>query len=657
MTIILRIDSILNELFPNYLKYGKDINVLVQDLTEYYTSGPYKPTVKIKDNLIHVEIDIPTIKTQQDDYDKAVKLCDQGKYEYAIPILNKLIKKNPSVSEYHRILGQVYFDQGKHEEAINYFIDALKWDTNNPSALIMMGNVLSIYKDDIKSALKYYDQALTNKPNDNILLNNIGANLLKLNRLDEGLRYLEIAYESDPDYTNTLYNLTLFYDIKEDYQSVFDWGIKTMRGSSLSDQVHKPAYQMVIKACKVLADKINQKSILEKYLLRLEDISEYPIEIVADNSITYPARIEYAEVHSRDKHIIRHKENYPYITHIVMHELGHLELALSARKSDRNRNMLFTTNESNKQTFLRDFESTANKLQKTRFSKPSIDSFMNSLFEGINLQIFNTPIDLFIENKIYEEFPEFRPVQFLSVDKIIGEGIIAVTGQAGEMAPRTILNASKILNMVLALQFGELFGFDYMLFFKADPGQLRTAGQLFGEYADSQKNYNPGDEYTLIDSFARVLKLDKYFELIPETEYFKLSDIEGIIDKSGKNPDSAVEEFKKDALKYPLSYERNTGEKMEIMFYCLDALKLLSKLSKEEIKNIGFEIAMLGEHGIDPNNPEKRFHLASVPGTTFTGKHLLAFMYSTWKEIDPTIETGLDFKEEYEWAKMMLNKD
>jgi len=70
MTIILRIDSILNELFPNYLKYGKDIYVLVQDLTEYYTSGPYKPTVNIKDNLIHVEIDIPTIKTQQYDNDK-----------------------------------------------------------------------------------------------------------------------------------------------------------------------------------------------------------------------------------------------------------------------------------------------------------------------------------------------------------------------------------------------------------------------------------------------------------------------------------------------------------------------------------------------------------------------------------------------------------
>ena len=43
-------------------------------------------------------------------------------------MLNKLIEKNPTNSEYHRIMGQILSDEGDQEEAINCLIDALRWD-------------------------------------------------------------------------------------------------------------------------------------------------------------------------------------------------------------------------------------------------------------------------------------------------------------------------------------------------------------------------------------------------------------------------------------------------------------------------------------------------------------------------------------------------
>ncbi|MBI4684629.1 MAG: hypothetical protein HY755_05480 [Nitrospirae bacterium] len=73
-------------------------------------------------------------------------------------------------------------------------------------------------------------------------------------------------------------------------------------------------------------------------------------------------------------------------------------------------------------------------------------------------------------------------------------------------------------------------------------------------------------------------------------------------------------------------------------------------------KKIGFEIAMLGRQGIDPAKTEKKYHLESIPGKEFTGLQLLAYMYSAFQVIDPFLDTGINFKKEYEAAKGMFEK-
>jgi len=77
-----------------------------------------------------------------------------------------------------------------------------------------------------------------------------------------------------------------------------------------------------------------------------------------------------------------------------------------------------------------------------------------------------------------------------------------------------------------------------------------------------------------------------------------------------------------------------------------------------DIQNVGFEIAMLGRQGIDPSNSEKKYHLKSIPGKEFTGLQLLAYMYAAFQVIDPFLDTGMNFKKEYETAKeKFLEKD
>ena len=208
MQIIHKIDDFLHSIFPD-LNNEKEI---VKAMEEFYSYGPYKPKVIIKEGFVIIEIDVNTIANQENDYRKVITLCENGKFSDAKPILLNLIEKNPTNSEYHRILGQVLSDEGETEEAINSLIYALRWDSKNAYALVMMGNIFARDKNDIETAMKYYDQALVVKPNDNITINNIGANLLQQNKFEEAKKYFYKALELDSNYPNTHYALAMIAD-------------------------------------------------------------------------------------------------------------------------------------------------------------------------------------------------------------------------------------------------------------------------------------------------------------------------------------------------------------------------------------------------------------------------------------------------------------
>ena len=62
------------------------------------------------------------------------------------------------------------------------------------------------------------------------------------------------------------------------------------------------------------------------------------------------------------------------------------------------------------------------RLRNKGIPQKSIDKTLHMLFEGITMQIYNTPIDSFIEDYLYKEFAELRPYQFLSIYAILNEG-------------------------------------------------------------------------------------------------------------------------------------------------------------------------------------------------------------------------------------------
>ena len=149
MQIIHKIDGFLFTLFPEIMGGGNSL--IINTLQKYYTFGPYKPSVTIDAGWVKIAIDREAILSQEPDYKKVIALCEKGKYVEAKPILKNLIEKNPTNSEYRRVMGQILSDEGDQEEAINYLIDALRWDSKNGYALLMMGNIFARFKN-----IKYY---------------------------------------------------------------------------------------------------------------------------------------------------------------------------------------------------------------------------------------------------------------------------------------------------------------------------------------------------------------------------------------------------------------------------------------------------------------------------------------------------------------------
>jgi len=92
--------------------------------------------------------------------------------------------------------------------------------------------------------------------------------------------------------------------------------------------------------------------------------------------------------------------------------------------------------------------------------------------------------------------------------------------------------------------------------------------------------------------------------------------------------------------------------RMDAVMYCLGALKTFAPLSKEEVRKITFEIAMLGTKGLDVNDPAEKYQLRSLPGK-FSGLHLVSIEYVGFKIVDPSVDLGFDLSEEYNEAQRL----
>jgi len=649
MTIVFEKKEFAYNLFPD-IKSGDDKNLL-QALEKFYTLGSVKPRVVIDENVISIKIDTISVELEQRKFQNLIALCEKGDFKAAFSLADKLTNTYPTISEYHRIKGQVLSELGNQEEAINSLIYALKWKPNNEWALLMMGNIFAKNKDDIDTAMKYYNQVLHYKPNDNITLNNIGANLMQLKKTDEALIYFNKALVSNPNYPNTHYALGLVADMNNNHETAFEKALDAIKVNNSKNQLFGNSLRLALDSAQNIHKNSEPFNILKPLISELEYVTKKKIIIQEDNTIATAAKVELAESYDIETHRIKYKKGYPAIEHLILHELLHIQFSHEAREKDSNQ--LFITNDNYKSQFIMSLRTFAKELNKKGVREEAISKYLTELFHGINRQVFNVPIDLFIEDKIFKEYKEFRPIQFLSLFNLISEGIQATTRKdIIENSPKSILSKSKIYNLINALHFKSLFKVDLVRDHKPTKLEYNKANELYKEFIEYRDDKEPAEEYELIQHWAEDLKLDKYFDLIDENIYRGNKSLEDQLEEIENDPFDIhkPDPSKERKMKKFLDSHSDKDINLAVTMYMSSAIEYFQKLSKVKVKEIAFEIATIGISGIDPN--KDGYNIPSIKNSNFTGYQTLAYYYVSWAIGIPEMLNSLQmsFDKEYDLA-------
>lgn len=649
MDIIILRDDFLRQLFPDSPEPGNE-HELLQYFRTHYQVGGYIPEITLKEDVIIIHADESEFFQTNKQLQKIIQFSSDHKYDEAKKLLGPIIKNGTYNSEIYRIYGQILSEEGTQEEALNQFIDALRFNPKNTHALLMLGNIYARYFNDKPAALVFFQRILEIEPENYLALNNIGGTLAEIGNLTDAKHFFEKALQSNPNYTNAHLGLAILAQKANNLLEAFQRSIDALKSTNNKEAIFKNCFNKATKCARDYAQSFNMQVELTPLIQQLAEKGRKEVKLILDNSISTPAKLELAEVHKVRFHAVKYKQESLTLPHLIIHELHHLQFIIEARKQEENK--FFATQSKHKAQFIADVQPFRIKLKKGGISDENAHKFLDSLFSGITNQLYNAPIDLFIEDEIHQHFKTFRPIQFLSLMQLLGVALEGANSkQIIEFTPPNVYRGNVTMSLTHAFHLQELYGVDMLDSFNSKArAHIKLAQKLYAQFKEMQPDREPGEEYDLIDWWGEDLTLKSYYELLPEKGFSSYT-ADNILDAVIEDPFD-INNPEKDATKWVKSQSPTANE--AVVMYCLSALQYIKDKSPQEIKQIGFEIAMMGRQGFNTNNSEKIYHFANVPRKDFSGLEALAWMPTTWQQIDNTVDIGADFKKEYELAKELI---
>lgn len=582
-------------------------------------------------------------------FQRGVRLGERGNYVRAVDNFKRVLERSPDHVEARRNLGMAYLEMGVVEKGKESLAQAARLAPDDPWTFLLLANVFSKYEGDHEKAARFYRKALALNPNDPFILTSFGGSLISTGRAARGRELLERAREADSGYPNAIYGLALL-DAREDkYQEALGTLDDLFGRPKSADPRTEPVYQAARELYVTASTKLAQASydeslkVIEARKEELERLGGHPITIREDNSIKTDAVSQMAWNHNSDTHRIKYRSRVPAITpHHLAHELEHILLEQEARSAGRNR--AFATTAATREKALKSISQDITRLQRQGYPESQILEIVLQLVGGLCGQLFNIPLDMVIESRVFEHYPQLRASQFVSLHAAQTENAQILTNpDIQKVTPTLIFRASTALNCAYALFTDHLYDgkTQYAQAYKDTP-VWKTGQELFALWQRMRPDYQHGDEYRLVDESARILGLAEWFEWQ-----------EGAAPPRPSVGLEAPEERPEGTTNPELLKRKEPATVM----YLLGALQRFETMSHSEIQGIAFEIGMVGQSGIDYADPDRRYHLRSLPDEEFTGLQLLATMFVGFKKIAPEMDTGLDFEDAYQTALQLHEGD
>lgn len=134
------------------------------------------------------------------------ELLDQGRLNEALSYFEQALQENPNKAEIYNNIGNTLLQLGRVDESFSPLQKALELDPNRPDVRSNLGNAL-LRTGRLEESIIQLRAALNIKPDYVFALNHLGAALLLAGRADEAVGCLTKAIATDPNYLSARFNL------------------------------------------------------------------------------------------------------------------------------------------------------------------------------------------------------------------------------------------------------------------------------------------------------------------------------------------------------------------------------------------------------------------------------------------------------------------
>lgn len=514
-------DLLLDDIAP-----GEDLTILPEDvlvkrIRRTFGAISSLAHVRLADGMAFIEFDEETERkggAARKQIHDASLLASTGKYQPAIRLYEQGLAVLPTHTEGRRGLAMAQMELGLYAVAKKNLIKVLQLDPKDADAYLVLGNLYALAEKDYGSAERYYASAIDVAPDNPYVLTSYAILLAQRNQAATAIAMFERAVTAaPPDYPNPRHGLAVALANQGD----LDGALAALGGLFGQKRSADPRNAPIYAAAQRLHGELRRRRAAtnaEETMVRLQQaIAAYQAEtgidvrVSEDASLTTNAKVELAWRYDRSYHAIKLKQGQGAdASYLLAHEFEHVLLETEARAAGTHR--LFAVGPLEKASAERQLEREIRKLS----ARPPVDpvlkaNYMARLMQGLANQIFNLPLDLFINRRVYRRYPWLRDALFVGLEKEQAENVFPLKDVALQAnVPPTIYRHNITMSAAYALFVDELFeqATAYAAHFEP-AGVLPVARRLYKLFLETDEM--PGAEFGLVDVWARELGLDEWY--------------------------------------------------------------------------------------------------------------------------------------------------
>lgn len=566
---------------------------------------------------------------------RASQRCTEGSYEKAINIFKRALELMPSLHLARHDLAMAYVETHDVENAVNHLIEVLRLNPSDAGSWVVLANLYIREKRDKETGEKFIRKALEISPANAWALNSLAALAVERGEFAKAIELFEQSIAANADFANSYYGQAIAHNKSGESEKAVAVLERLFSRAKVQDVRSKPVYegarQMYLKLQGELAERNESElfKLVQGYKAETETLSGYPVRLQSEKlEANVGATIQMAWKYQRDFHVLKIRASYPppLAGHLEGHELTHLKMESEARQLGKNK--FFSVTAATREMALRSLGNDIRRWEKLGFTENKIKAVSLDLISGLCGFLYNCPLDMIIERELFNRFPLIRPAQFISSGILFNEALKTNShADVRKFTPKKILNASLALNGAYALFLEDLFqgAAEFAASYRRE--EAFALSQKIWQHWQSRSNLAPGDEYILVDEFADLTGLNGWYEWQMDSGHHEV----------------IAEPTKEGTTNAPLLKSKNQAAVM----YFLDAFKRFDALTPEQVREVAYEIAMVGRNGLDYSSPDEKYTLKSLPDEKFSGLHLMCLMFAGFKRFAPEHDLQMNLHEPF----------